>query len=495
MNEFFFLQMTEEESKQQPSEQPTEKDSAPKTEEDCQNFAATDPYRIEHWYNKLREFTFESEFLDVDPETCKAITKYAEGVREVRQCLKFQNTVEDRLSVHEAASKQPPCSKKYMDLLKALEQRLDTIIKKYGDDGAFVKLSTRSPKDTALEMHEMRMMVADALAKDLERAGGEMDEDSWHCCGVSAVVDACCKVLRVKSGAEAMYLMLHSYRVYTDITRMELANNGNAEVQIAVRRWDPRVVPALEFRTFVYNHVMTACTQYYKLIYDANMAAHSKEISDLIWKFHEEHIKPRMEIATYTADFAVTADLKDIICVEINDPPPAAGTALFNWDDPADRKIIENGPYEFRCNTSFPKTSFGELNDPLPYFIDSLRTKVPENHVGFACDCCGTGRPENTSNVSPSLCGIHGIRYHCKDCTVSFDICEECWNAGWGLRHVTVSKSEHCPNGHTFVMIKSPASAPVEAGVPPSGPKSEIPPPKQKSVKKQDEDGKNCSIQ
>jgi len=323
-----------------------------------------------------------------------------------------------------------------------------------------------------------------------------MDENQWRCCGVSAVVDACCKILRVKSGAEAMYLLLHSDRVYSDITRMELAETGGAKVEIAVRRWDPRVVPALEFRCFVYDHTMTACTQYYKLVYDPFMAAHSQEISDAIRAFHDEHIKPRMTVPEYTVDFAVTADLKDIICVEINNPPPSAGTALFDWNDPEDHKIITNGPYQFRCNTSFPESSFGQLNDPLPAFIDSLRLEKHENHVGYACDCCGKGKPANTPDLPPSQCGIPGVRYHCKQCPVSFDMCAECWQAGWGVRHINASKSDHCPAGHSFVMISSPVALPVEAGEPPSGPKSVIPPPKQKGSGKgsKKEDG-SCTIQ
>jgi len=106
-----------------------------------------------------------------------------------------------------------------------------------------------------------------------------MTESEWHRYGVSAFVDASCKVCRVRNGAEAMYLMLESDRVYADITRISLATSGDAKLQIAVRRWDRRVVPALEFRAFVYNHTMNACTQYYKVVYEPKMAEHKEEIS------------------------------------------------------------------------------------------------------------------------------------------------------------------------------------------------------------------------
>ncbi|KAL6618434.1 hypothetical protein U3516DRAFT_796516 [Neocallimastix sp. 'constans'] len=454
-----------------------------------EHFGTEDPYRIEHWYPKIREYTFETVFLDVDYETCCAIAKYCESSRLLRQSINFQDTLEDRLFIHEEAAKHLPVSKENFTLLKVLEKQLDDAIKSFGEDGAFVKLSTRSPKDTAIQHHNMNVFIAESLRKDMECVGGKMDDNEWHRCGVSAFVDACCKVLRVRNGTEAMFLILHSDRVYSDIIRMELTNAKSSKVQLAVRRWDSRVVPALEFRSFVYNHTMTSCTQYYKLIYDPFMEEHSNEISNAIVAFHDKYIKPRITIPNYTVDFAVSADLKDIICVELNNPPPAAGTALFHWDKPEDRTVIEKGPYQFRCNTSLPETSFNDINKPFPTFIDSLRTGIPDVHVGFSCDCCGAGYP-------PEVSGIRGERYQCLDCPCSFDICSKCWNAGWGVRHVTISKNEFYPTGHKFLLIRSPVAASVDAGEPPTGPKSVIPPPKPKNKKEisQNDNDKKCNI-
>ena len=481
--------MSEENKEQNPSVEKVEKEEKSDVDNELREHFGTEvPYRIEHWYPKIREYTFETAFLDVDSETCGAIAKYAESARLLRQSINFQDSLEDRLFVHEEAAKHLPVSKETFALLDKLEKQLDDAIKSFGDDGAFVKLSTRSPKDTAIQLHNIHVFIAESLRKDMERAGGQMDDNEWHRCGVSAFVDACCKVLRVKNGAEAMFLMLHSDRVYSDITRMKLANADSSKVQLAVRRWDPRVVPALEFRSFVYNHTMTSCTQYYKLIYDPFLAEHSKEISDAIVAFHDQYIKPRITIPDYTVDFAISADLKDVMCVELNNLPPSAGSALFHWDNPEDRSIIEKGPYQFRCNTSLPETSFGEINKPLPAFIDSLRTGVPDVHVGYSCDCCGAGYP-------PGLSGIRGERYQCIDCPCFFDMCSKCWNAGWGVRHATISKNERYPTGHKFLLIRSPVAASVDAGEPPTGPKSVIPPPKpkKKTSGHQDKD-KNCTI-
>lgn len=438
-----------------------------------QRLSKNDPYRIEHWYDAIREHTFETVFIDVDSETCVAISKYFETSHQWARCISLEDNLDERMILREEVSKRFPCSESNKALLDSLERRLDEVIRSFGEDGAFVKLSSRSPKDTAIQMHSMRVMIADSLKRDRERAGKEMTEREWHCSGVSAFVDACCKVLRVKSGAEAMYLMINSDRVYTDISRMLLVNNGNAELRIAVRRWDPRVVPALEFRAFVYGHTMTACTQYYKIVYYPEMAEHKEEISNLIRNYHDQQLKPLISLPNYTIDFAVTADLKDIVCVELNNLPPSAGTALFDWNNPHDRDVIEHGPYEFRCNTSFKDESFQEVVEPLQIFIDSLR-ETSDVHAGFSCGCCGEGLPKLNPDVNPASCGIHGVRYHCKDCISSFDICSACWEAGWGLRHVRQSQSDCYPAGHRFEKFTSPVEFPVDSEPPPEGPKTEI---------------------
>ncbi|ORX76394.1 hypothetical protein BCR32DRAFT_329365 [Anaeromyces robustus] len=492
--------MSEEENKEiNPSNEKVNDDDSG-MEELRKYFGTEDPYRIEHWYPKIREYTFETIFLNVNTETCRAITKYAESARLIRQSINFQSNLEDRLFIHEEAAKYLPVSKEIFELLDTLENQLDNAIKSFGEDGAFVKLSTRSPKDTAIQLHNMHVFIAESLRKDMDcrEKEGPMEDKEWYRCGVSAFVDACCKVLHVRNGREAMFLILHSDRVYSDITRMELTNTKDSKVQIAIRRWDSRVVPALEFRSFVYNHTMTACTQYYKLRYDPFIVEHRKEISEAILNFHDQYIKPRIEIPNYTVDFAVSADLKNVICVELNNLPPSAGTALFKWDNLEDRTIIEKGPYQFRCNTSLPETSFNDMNNPYPTFINSLRKGIPEVHIGFSCDCCGAGYPPETN-------GIHGERYQCIDCPCSFDMCSECWKLGWGVRHVTISKNERYPTGHKFLVIRSPITPSVDAGEPPIGPKSVIPSPKPKSkskskskLKKMEnehyDNNKNCSI-
>jgi len=135
-------------------------------------------------------------------------------------------------------------------------------------------------------------------------------------------------------------------------------------MNLIVRRWDPTIEPTLEFRAFVVNRKLTACTQYYQLCYVEKISKNYELIKQLIWDYFETQVKHRVKTDTYTIDFAISPDLSTHIffilietdlfrpeslkVIEINHPPPTAGTSLFDWNNPTDRDVVSNGPYELR---------------------------------------------------------------------------------------------------------------------------------------------------
>jgi len=78
-------------------------------------------------------------------------------------------------------------------------------------------------------------------------------------------------------------------------------------------------------------------------------------------------------ISDYVIDFAVVED--KIWVVELNNPPPVAGTALFDWKDPTDRSIIEGThsaiSFEFRILQKMPENPLSDAQA----FLDSEREK------------------------------------------------------------------------------------------------------------------------
>eukprot|EP01126_Amoeba_proteus_P021154 TRINITY_DN2145_c0_g1_i1.p2 TRINITY_DN2145_c0_g1~~TRINITY_DN2145_c0_g1_i1.p2 ORF type:complete len:106 (-),score=21.21 TRINITY_DN2145_c0_g1_i1:213-530(-) len=91
-------------------------------------------------------------------------------------------------------------------------------------------------------------------------------------------------------------------------------------------------------------------------------------------KVLELHPRIRCPQQTYTIDFVFDKDFKDLTLIEINDPPPIAGTSLFLWDCPEDQKIIFEGPLTLRIlSEPVPWVLQTDIHPPLKGLIDELR--------------------------------------------------------------------------------------------------------------------------
>ena len=62
----------------------------------------------------------------------------------------------------------------------------------------------------------------------------------------------------------------------------------------------------------------------------------------------------KFDILRYTLDVYIDILSKKVYLIELNHPPPIAGTGLFSWDMPEDQDKILKGPLEFRILTSPP---------------------------------------------------------------------------------------------------------------------------------------------
>jgi len=78
---------------------------------------------------------------------------------------------------------------------------------------------------------------------------------------------------------------------------------------------------------------------------------------------------------TYTIDFVLNKDFSVASFVEINDPPPTAGTSLFLLENSDDRKLLMEGPFTFRVLPTPVAWSSADLHAPLMEFIDTLRKR------------------------------------------------------------------------------------------------------------------------
>lgn len=182
------------------------------------------------------------------------------------------------------------------------------------------------------------------------------------------------RVLRVTSGAEAVSFMINSNRVREDLQALcKLTKLDETETltNIVIRKWES-ILPEYEFRSFVYGSKMTAITQYYKTTYVPEMAKKKETLQEQMLSFFEEKVKSRIPIANYVIDFAIVPETNVIWVVEINNPPPVAGQALFDWDNETDRQVIRGElPFEFRILEKAPENPLSDVQS----FLDSEREK------------------------------------------------------------------------------------------------------------------------
>lgn len=414
-------------------------------------FTEEDPFRVERWYPRLRAETFETVFVALTVAEANAVAALAEHRAYLRQAVAFCATREEARRAKAAAAQSPLLTDEEFRLVSGLRERLDAAIAGFGADGAFVKLSTRSAKDSALDSLALRCAVAEDLLGLLRRHGGGVVEDAvWEAESVNSFVRACSRTLRVTSGAQAIEQLAASKRVQQDLVRLRLqGNDGQYKVQFAVRRWDAAIDPCWEFRAFAYHRRLTACTAYYKLCFVPEIAARKAEIAKLLLAYHDRIVREGLiEPESYTIDFAVAPDLSRVCVVEINNLPPTAGTALFDWDSPADRELILNGrDFLLRVNEQLVGHPLEQIHAPVRELINQLRDlrgAEPTIHIGYGCDCCS----------GP----IAGKRYHCATCACSVDVCEACWGRA--------ALADH-PRSHTFVCFATPLSCiPDEIGPP-----------------------------
>jgi len=153
-------------------------------------------------------------------------------------------------------------------------------------------------------------------------------------------------------------------------------------------------------------------------LFCTSFSSKKEQISKLIYTFWEQNIKDLeyfQSVKNYTIDFVLNPDLKLIKIVEINNPPPVAGTALFNWD--SEKDLIIYGPFTFRILEKPLDNPKDLIHPPLKHYINLKRGLLANelSHVKISCNNCGKHPISETW-------------YNCEDCA-DFDLCDTCYNS------------------------------------------------------------------
>eukprot|EP01102_Stenamoeba_stenopodia_P013452 TRINITY_DN4369_c0_g1_i1.p1 TRINITY_DN4369_c0_g1~~TRINITY_DN4369_c0_g1_i1.p1 ORF type:complete len:361 (-),score=86.40 TRINITY_DN4369_c0_g1_i1:25-1107(-) len=291
-------------------------------------------FALETWYPQLRDFTARTEFVHL-------------GEQEMR--------IMHDACLHRTLSEDGKA------LIEKFVSDIDSIIQTKFNGSAFVKLSTRSPKDALTSVENTRFKQA--LMDELKHSDGSANEDTC------AFVQACRNSLRVQSGREAIELLLMSSRIREDLQRaLEFPNAF--KLDIIIREWHP-MQASMEFRGFVYNHNLNAVSQYCYMQYFKDLPPRKASIEQQIKEFHST-FKDLVPQQNYIVDFAITHD-GSIQIVELNPFFQDTSACLFDWKVEEDRKTIQNGPFEFRILEQPVADPYGCLSPDWRVFFEELR--------------------------------------------------------------------------------------------------------------------------
>lgn len=283
---------------------------------------------VDRWYVSLKDETFLTEFVEITPNEARVIVQHWEK--------NFQNLTRDDPDPDPSQMEIPA-------LLQPLCNRIGTVITRLPTKkGAFVKLSTRSPKDSHVAFAKARKSYL-ARCPSLD-ASASINEK------LILLSEVVIESLKVTSGEEAIKLLISSDRVGEDLQyALESGDDDFTQrISIVVREWVEIPLWA-EFRGFVWDGNLTSIGQYnhpvmFPILQEQALVASVE--SDIVTFFHK--IKAQIALDHYIIDFAWTKDR--VYLVEVNpfdgEIVFPASTGLWSWEK--DKEQMMKGPLELR---------------------------------------------------------------------------------------------------------------------------------------------------
>ncbi|KAJ5072034.1 cell division cycle protein [Anaeramoeba ignava] len=322
-------------------------------------------------YKKLMKETFLEEYLQIlEKFTMKTVsleltTQEADSIRKNYQI--FKETYEKPNFTHD-----------FWKVDSILVQLAEKISKKQPElktENFFIRLSSRSPKDSALSSPKTKEIFIKSL-QDLENFDNDEKDLTDINRRVHALYITSVDALKCKDGEDAVRLLVESFRIQDDLEEYSKDPKG---YPLSIFLRDFLTFPVeLELRAFIYKKKFTSMTQYNQFLFFPRVFRTKDKILEKAKKFVEEELIPKIPSESYVLDLLMTyknlndvtnpfiyddklLDQLDFCVVELNPLAEFAGTGLFTWMNDWDILTGEK-PFEFRIVNELPKNPIQEID-------------------------------------------------------------------------------------------------------------------------------------
>lgn len=204
---------------------------------------------------------------------------------------------------------------------------------------AFIKLSTRAPKD-AIFVVPWFIDAFNQVKQELIDKQFIANEEQLPTTTHNAILQiAGAKSMHVNA-SQFITLLLKSHRSYIDLQR---ALDQQTTLQVMIREWK-NIAPWFEVRAFVRQNRLTCMSQYFSMCHFAWISAEMwQQVQQSISNYFDNHICALLSVMYdhYVIDFGLDESTQHVHVIEINPFGSMSGAALFDWKK--DATVMYNG--------------------------------------------------------------------------------------------------------------------------------------------------------
>lgn len=279
---------------------------------------------IDNWYEDLKDYTAKTYFIRLSEEQAMALSDLSYDF--IQNNRKFEEIVSDIK-------------------IKTIYKKIKAIVNKF-PNGFFVRLNSRSPKDSELIMKQ----GIDRLKKIKKFEPGNLNDK------LISKLEARFLGLRLKTAKDCLQVLLDSRRIRNDLE--ELISFGDLPT-IVIREFLD-INPLTELRVFVKDRRIVAITQYNYLIISEDLIQNKEKYLNIVYSLFDK-IKGKILLNDYIFDIGFLnnnnnnkGNLKPVV-IELNPYSIGTSACLFSWREDFQMGKTVPKEVEFRIRTEYLK--------------------------------------------------------------------------------------------------------------------------------------------